>query len=105
MLCALKSTVSVCHEIHTGKAAKKLQTFDIKKKDVSYVSCDSRRLLGMEGLASALHLLKETYVNDPLGPRSLSAWRPPPVGRFIAIYGINLPTEVSCALSLSCGAI
>ena len=61
-----------------------------------YLSSDSRQLLILEGLATATELLNETYGNDPLGPLSLSSWRPPPVKRVVAIYGINLPTEVSC---------
>lgn len=49
----------------------------------------------MEGMGRALRLLKETYETDPVGPRTLSSWHPPPVKRIISVYGINQPTEVA----------
>lgn len=47
------------------------------------------------GLATSLRLVDETYkANDPIGPLSLSSWQAPPVKNVVAIYGINVPTEV-----------
>mmetsp|Transcript_39566 Transcript_39566/g.69467 ORF Transcript_39566/g.69467 Transcript_39566/m.69467 type:complete len:573 (-) Transcript_39566:7-1725(-) len=89
------TSTSVCHRSH--KNAVKYKTHDNRNKNISYNSCNSNQLLQMEGLTNSMHLLKETYGNDPLGPRTLSAMTAPPVKRVVAIYGINLPTEVSCA--------
>lgn len=66
-----------------------------RSKNVSYISCSTKQLLQLEGLTNALHLLHETYGNDPIAPHSISSWHPPPVKRVTAIYGVNLPTEVS----------
>mmetsp|Transcript_28747 Transcript_28747/g.61295 ORF Transcript_28747/g.61295 Transcript_28747/m.61295 type:complete len:579 (-) Transcript_28747:24-1760(-) len=89
----LTTSSMVCHSRH--KNARKHGTFDIMKRDISYNACNINQLLQMEGLTDAIHLVKETYEKDPLGPLSLSAWQPPPVKKVIAIYGVNLATEIA----------
>jgi hypothetical protein len=50
-----------------------------------------------EGLTNNIQLIHDRYEKDPLGlgPRSRSASEAPPVRRVHAIYGVNVPTEVS----------
>ena len=80
-------------------------------KDISYNPCHTKSLLRFEGLKNALHLLQETYWKDPIGPLSLSAFHPPPVKQVVAIYGINMPTEVSAVyrrnpcVQVSCSSV
>jgi len=74
---------------------QKVAVRDHRKGDVSYSSTTGTDLIRMEGLATSLRLVNETYkANDPIGPLSLSSWQAPPVKNVVAIYGINLPTEV-----------
>ncbi|KAL7531494.1 hypothetical protein ACHAXR_007599 [Thalassiosira sp. AJA248-18] len=83
----------VCHQRRKNVTNRNAHD---KQKDILYNSCNKNvELLQMEGLKNAIHLLKETYGNDPLGPLSLSAWQPPPINKVIAIYGINLDTEIA----------
>ena len=89
------STV-VCHG--SDKDAAKRRRFLRKKYEISYDSCiNSNQLLQLEGMKTALNLQREVYGNDPIGPTSLSSWHSPPVKKVVAIYGINLDTEVGCA--------
>lgn len=60
-----------------------------------YYPCQTGDLLASEGLNNATKLLRNTYAADPVDPRGLSSWNPPPVQKVTAIYGINVPTEVS----------
>lgn len=81
----------------SDKRLKKERKFLRRAEEMPYLSSDSRQLLMLEGLTTATKLIDDTYGRDPLGPLSLSAWQPPPVKNVVAIYGVNLPTEVSCA--------
>ena len=78
-----KTTSTVCHQ---------------SAKDISYQTSYAQQLLSIEGLSNAIQLMNETYGKDPIGPHSLSAFFPPPIKKVIAIYGINLPTEVRLVL-------
>lgn len=60
-----------------------------------YYPCQTVGLLASEGLNNTTKLLRNTYAADPVDPRGLSSWNPPPVQKVTAIYGINVPTEVS----------
>ncbi len=60
-----------------------------------YYPATAADLLAIEGLNNATKLLKDTYAADPVDPRGLSSLDPPPIKKVVAIYGINLPTEVS----------
>ena len=51
-------------------------------------------MLATEGLHNAAKLLRDSGT-DPVDSRGLSSWHPPPIQKVVAIYGINLPTEVS----------
>jgi len=62
-------------------------------------------LLLAEGLENMLDLLEERYDRDPLGPRTRSASSAPPVKRVHAIYGINVPTEVSAVYRRRSGMV
>jgi len=87
------STTVVSHRRH--KKYGKLHTDDPKKYSISYSTIHCHQVLQMEGLRDHLNLIEDTYEKDPLGPTSLSSVQPPPVKKVTAIYGINLPTEVS----------
>jgi hypothetical protein len=60
-----------------------------------YYPATTKELLVAEGLDNAVKLLRDSYDSDPIDPRGLSSWHPPPIQRVVAIYGINLPTEIS----------
>jgi len=69
---------------------------DSKSKTIhQYYSATARDLLAAEGLNNTVKLLKDSYASDPVDPRGLSSWYPPPIKKVVAIYGINLPTEAS----------
>lgn len=57
--------------------------------------CTTDYLLASEGLNNTVKLLQDSYAADPVDPLGLSSWHPPPIHRVVAIYGINVPTEVS----------
>lgn len=65
------------------------------KANHKYYAATAGDLLVTEGLNNAVKLLKDSYAADPVDPRGLSSWHPPPIKKVVAIYGINLPTEVS----------
>jgi hypothetical protein len=60
-----------------------------------YYPASTGALLETEGLDNAVKLLRDSYCSDPVDPRGLSSWHPPPIQKVVAIYGINLPTETS----------
>ena len=61
-------------------------------------------LLRREGLQkTVLSMMESTYDQDPVGPRGLSSIEPPPTKRVKAIYGVNLPTEVSGVYAAKAG--
>lgn len=63
-------------------------------KGIKYHDSEVNYLLAAEGLSHVQKILGETYGRDPIGPRSLSSFCPPPITKVIAIFGVNLPTEV-----------
>ncbi len=64
-------------------------------KGIIYHDSQINYLLAAEGLSYVQTILSETYGKDPIGPRSLSSFCPPPIEKVISIFGVNLPTEVS----------
>jgi len=60
----------------------------------TYKKLPGHELLQKQGLVRVDKLLHDIIDSDELGPRSLSAFDPPPIKLVKAIYGINLPTEV-----------
>ena len=87
------ASATVGHRRHKKYGTR--HTDDPKKYSISYSTIHCHQVLKMEGLRDHLKLIKETYEKDPLGPTSLSSSQPLPVKKVTAIYGINLPTEVS----------
>ncbi|KAL7545588.1 hypothetical protein ACHAWF_008940 [Thalassiosira exigua] len=81
----------------SGVVCQKYLERNAKYGDVSYSSCNGIDLIEREGLQTSVQLVKNTYQTDPMAPLSLSSWQAPPVKRVVAIYGINLTTEVSGA--------
>ena len=73
-----------------------IKPYHPKDLNVAYNVISGNALLENEGLLPQIqkHLLK-CYESDPIGPRTISAIDAPPVKYVKAIYGINLPTEVS----------
>jgi hypothetical protein len=69
----------------------------ITGKNQTYQELPGYDTLEREGLTPMLEVVKNVYDNDDveLGPRTISSVEPPPVKRVHAIYGINLPTEMS----------
>jgi hypothetical protein len=63
--------------------------------NITYSTKSSHKILRLEGLKETLHLVKDAYEKDPIGPTTLSLLQALPIKKVIAIYGINLPTEVS----------
>mmetsp|Transcript_30290 Transcript_30290/g.63478 ORF Transcript_30290/g.63478 Transcript_30290/m.63478 type:complete len:777 (+) Transcript_30290:215-2545(+) len=63
-------------------------------KGIIYHDSEVNYLLAAEGLSHVQKILSETYGRDPIGPRSLSSFCPPPIKKVISIFGVNLPTEV-----------
>jgi hypothetical protein len=59
---------------------------------VQYDALSGHQLFEMEGFIKMDDVIRKFYEEDPVGPRTMD---PPPVKRVNAIYGINLPTEVS----------
>lgn len=59
-----------------------------------YESLSGRSLLLKEGSEANITTTREYYDADPLGPKTVSSSEPPPVQRIMAIYGINVPTEI-----------
>lgn len=61
-----------------------------------YKPISGNTIFQAEGLDNALNLIESNYYEkDDLGPRTLSAVNAPPVKKVTAVYGINLPTQVS----------
>lgn len=66
-----------------------------KDKTVPYEAVNGAQLLKSEFLPQYRKILTDVYEPDPLGPRTISSSGAPPVKRVKAVYGIDLPTEVS----------
>jgi len=67
---------------------------------ISYSQSDYKPVSGnaiiqAEGLETTLNLIENEYERDDLGPRTFSATDAPPVKKVTAVYGINIPTQVS----------
>ena len=61
-----------------------------------YKPISGNTIFQAEGLDTTLDLIESNYYEkDDLGPRQLSAIDAPPVKKVMAVYGINLPTQVS----------
>jgi len=90
---APSSSPIVCHQSHANRGNS--STADETNKGISYDSIYSNQLLQMEGLTDALSVADRYFTKDPIGPRYVSAVMPPPIKKVVAIYGINLPTEVA----------
>jgi hypothetical protein len=72
-----------------------LHVHHTKDKTVPYEEVNGAQLFRSECLLQFKRLAEEVYETDSLGPHSLSSFGPPPVKRVKAVYGTNLPTEVS----------
>mmetsp|Transcript_2867 Transcript_2867/g.5292 ORF Transcript_2867/g.5292 Transcript_2867/m.5292 type:complete len:227 (-) Transcript_2867:957-1637(-) len=72
-----------------------LHVHHTKDKTVPYEEVNGAQLFRSERLPQFNRLAEEVHDTDSLGPRSLSSFGAPPVTRVKAVYGTNLPTEVS----------
>ena len=79
----------VCEPSHDSKAPK------IKRGDQIFHEFPGYDIIEREGLIDTLQMIKDVYDKDTIDPRNKSSCDPPPVKRIHAIYGINLPTEIS----------
>lgn len=79
-----------------GKGSSpQLHVHNAKDKTVPYEEVNGVQLLSSEFLPQYRKIMENVYNTDPLGPRTLSSSGAPPVKRVKAVYGIDLPTEVS----------
>jgi hypothetical protein len=102
----IKSSNHICSRIAQQQQQQQQQASNINKggatvltitgKNQTYQEFSGYDILEREGLTPILQVVKDVYDNDAsLGPRTISSVDPPRVKRVHAIYGINLPTEVS----------
>ena len=72
-----------------------LEVHTAKHKTVPYEEVSGVQLLKSEFLPQFRKILEDVYEEDAIGPRTLSSAEAPPVKRVKAVYGIDLPTEIS----------
>ena len=65
-----------------------------RNEERCYQPVSGLELIVKEDLPRVIETLQSVYDVDPIDPRGLSSFSPPPVRLVKAVYGINLPTEV-----------
>ena len=83
---------------HIPSASEMIQIIS-GKHNTNVVQCkgiSGYEIFEKEGMDDYLKMIQNVYYDDPIGPLTKSAIEAPPgISRVFAIYGINLPTEVS----------